>query len=130
MVDSTSTQNLVKQDIVIGVHDNSRTNSAADKWWSNMLAVVKLRQKGKTMVSKLPAGVFRNMLEYEFPKVLFYRYSTPYLPISEAQDRKFPASDKLDYDNYMVGIEDSKNGGCEYRMILKDKSTCNTQAGR
>jgi hypothetical protein len=27
----------------------------------------------------------------------------------------------------MVGVEDSKVGA-EYRMILKDKSTCNTQA--
>ncbi len=29
----------------------------------------------------------------------------------------------------MVGIEDSKDG-CEYRMILKDKSTCDTEAYR
>ncbi len=28
----------------------------------------------------------------------------------------------------MVGIEDSHNDYCEYRMILKDKSTCNTEA--
>ena len=93
-----------------------------------MLAVIKLRQKGTTMVSKLPGGVFRHMLEYKFPKVLFYRYSKPCKPISKAQDRKFPATDKLDYNNYMVGIEDSKDDWCEYRMILKDKSTCNTQA--
>jgi hypothetical protein len=127
MVDSTSTQNLVNQDIVTAKQDNSRTNSAADKWWINMLAAVKLRQKGKTMVSKLPAGVFRHMLEYKFP-MLSYRYSTPYMPISGAQDRKFPATDKLDYNNYMVGIENSKTVHCEYRMILKDKSSCNTQA--
>ncbi len=62
-----STQNLVKQDILTAKQGNSHTNSAADKWWSNMLAVVKLRQKGTTMVSKLPAGVFRHMLEYEIP---------------------------------------------------------------
>ena len=49
------------------------------------------------------------------------------MPIRKAQDRKFPATDKLDYDNYMVGIDDSN--GSEFRMILKDKSTCNTQAG-
>jgi hypothetical protein len=55
-----------------------------------MLAVVKLRQKGTTMVSKLPSGVFRHMLEYEFPNEFSYRYSEPYVPISEAQDRKFP----------------------------------------
>ncbi len=128
MVESTSTQNLVKQDIVTAKQDNTHMKSAADKWWSNMLAVVKLRQKGKTMVSKLPAGVFRHMLEYKFPKVLFYRYSKPVVPISKAQDRKFPQTDKLDYDNYMVGIEYSDNDHCEYKMILKDKSTCNTQA--
>jgi hypothetical protein len=64
MVDSTSTLNLVKQDIVTAEQDYSRIDSAADKWWSDMLAVVKLRQKGKTMVSKLPSGVFRHMLEY------------------------------------------------------------------
>ncbi len=92
-----------------------------------MLAVVKLRQKGTTKVSKLPSGVFRHMLEYEFPNEFCFRYSKPYLPISKAQDRKFPQTDKLDYNNYMVGIEDSKTG-TEYRMILKDRSTCNTQA--
>ena len=72
-----------------------------------MLAVVKLRQKGTTMVSKLPRGVFRHMLEYKYPNELSFRYSKPVVPISEAQDRKFPAIDKLSYDNYMVGIEDS-----------------------
>ncbi len=92
-----------------------------------MLAVVKLRQKGTTMVSKLPRGVFRHMLEYKYPNEFSFRYSKPVVPISKAQDRKFPATDKLDYNNYMVGIEeDSDNVG--YRMILKDKSTCNTQA--
>ena len=92
-----------------------------------MLAVIKLRQKGTTKVSKLPSGVFRHMLEYEFPNELIFRYSKPYKPISKAQDRKFPAIDKLSYDNYMVGIEEDSNDW-EYRMILKDKSTCNTQA--
>ena len=128
MGNRTSTKNLFNQDIVTAKQNISHINSFADKWWSNMLAVVKLRQKGTTMVSKLPSGVFRHMLEYKFPKVLFYRYSKPYVPISEAQDRKFPAIDKLAFDNYMVGIEDSKDDYCEYRMILKDKSTCNTQA--
>ena len=92
-----------------------------------MLAVVKLRQKGKSMVSKLPSGVFRHMLEYKYPNEFSFRYSKPYVPISRAQNRKFPATDKLAYDNYMVGIEHSK---CflEYRVILKDKSACNTQA--
>ena len=78
------------------------------------------------MVSKLPSGVFRHLLEYEFPNEFSFRYSKPYVPISKEQDRKFPQTDKLDYNNYMVGIEDSNLS--EYRMILKDKSTCNTQA--
>jgi len=64
MVESNSTQNLVKQDFVIAKQDNFPVNEAADVWWSNMLAVVELRQKGSTMVSKLPSGVFRYMLEY------------------------------------------------------------------
>jgi len=65
-----STQNLVKQDIlvkqdyVIAKEDEFHIRDAADVWWSNMLAVVELRQKGSTMVSRLPGGVFRHMLEY------------------------------------------------------------------
>lgn len=30
----------------------------------------------------------------------------------------------------MIGVEDSKNSDVEYRMILKDQSTCNTKAVR
>ncbi len=75
-----------------------------------MLAVVKLRQKGTTKVSKLPSGVFRHMLEYKFPNEFSFRYSKPYVPISGAQDRKFPQTDKLDYNNYMVGIDDNIDG--------------------
>ena len=81
MVDSTSTQNLINQDIVTTEQDHSCINSAADKWWSNMLAVIKLRQKGTTKLSKLPRGVFRQMLEYKFPNELIWRYSDPYLPL-------------------------------------------------
>jgi len=46
-----------------------------------MLAVVKLRQKGTTMMSKLPGGVFRHMLEYKFPNEFSFRYSDPYVPL-------------------------------------------------
>ncbi len=80
MVDSTSTQNLVNQNIVTA-ENRSRTNNAANQWWSNMLAVVKLRQKGTTIVSKLPSGVFRHMLEYKFPSEFRFRYSEPCMPI-------------------------------------------------
>ncbi len=90
MVDSTSTPNLVNRDTAATAEDRIRINSTADKWWSNMLAVVKLRQKGTTKVSKLPSGVFRHMLEYEFPNELSFRYSEPCGPIKYPQDRKFP----------------------------------------
>ncbi len=69
-----------------------------------MLAVVKLRQKGTTMVSKLPRGVFRHMLEYKYPNELIWRYSDPYAPIDGQQDRHFPAIDKLDYNNCLVAV--------------------------
>ncbi len=102
MVESTSTQNLFNQDIVTTEQDNSRINSAAKIWWSNMLAVIKLRQKGTTKLSKLPRGVFRQMLEYKFPNELSFRYSEPCAPIeNRKQDRHFPAIDKLSYDNYL-----------------------------
>ncbi len=83
-----------------------------------MLAVVKLRQKGTTMVSKLPSGVFRHMLEYKFPYELIWRCSDPYLPLEDRkQDRHFPASDKLSYDNYLVSIDES---GYEFQFTLLD----------
>ncbi len=70
-----------------------------------MLAVVKLRQKGMTMVSKLPGGVFRHMLEYKFPNEFSFRYSEPCGGrIESKQDRHFPAVEKLNYDNYIVSI--------------------------
>ncbi len=109
MVDSILTQNLVHQDIFTTFQDRSRIDSFADKWWSNMLAVVKLRQKGTTIVSKLPRGVFRHMLEYKFPNELIFRYSDPYAPIDEQQDRHFPAIEKLSYDNYLVAINKLAN---------------------
>ncbi len=72
-----------------------------------MLAAVKLRQKGTTMVSKLPGGVFRHMLEYKFPKVLFYRYSEPLGGrIKGKQHRHFPAIENLNYDNYLVAVKE------------------------
>ncbi len=103
MVDSTSTQILVTQNIVEAEQDSSRINSAADKLWSNMLAVVKLRQKRPSKLSTLPSGVFRHMLEYEFPNELSFRYSDPYMPIEDRkQDRHFPAIETLSYNNYLV----------------------------
>ncbi len=80
MVDTTSTQNLVNQHIVTA-QDRSHINITADKWWINMLAVVKLWEKGNIKVSKLPKGVFRHVLEYKFPNELRFRYSDPTEPI-------------------------------------------------
>ena len=105
MVDSTSTQSLVNLHIV-AAEDRSRTTSTADKWWSNMLAVVKLREKGATKVSKLPRGVFRHMLEYKFPNELSFRYSKTRVPIYGKQNRHFPAIEKLDYNNYLVAVNE------------------------
>ena len=67
-----------------------------------MLAVIKLRQKGTTMVSKLPSGVFRHMLEYEYPYEFSFRYSEPCEPIEQEQNTHFPAIKELSYDNYIV----------------------------
>ncbi len=108
MVDTTLSKILVSHDIV-AAQDRSRINSAAKTWWSNMLAVVKLREKGTTMVSKLPRGVFRHMLEYKFPNELCYRYSDPTRPIEEEQDRHFPAIKKLSYHNYLVAVNELPN---------------------
>ncbi len=69
-----------------------------------MLAVVKLRQKGTTKVSKLPSGVFRHMLEYKFPNELNWRYSDPTGPNEDEQDRHFPAIENLSCENYIVTV--------------------------
>ncbi len=96
MVDNTC-GNMAKQNIA-AAENRIRINSAADKWWSNMLAVIKLRQKGTKMVNKLPTGVFRHVLEYKFPNEFSFRYSDP-MPLFGKQDRHFPSIEKLDYNN-------------------------------
>ncbi len=78
MGNTTFRRNRANQHIV-ATGNRTRINRTADKWWNNMLAVIKLRQKGTTMVSKLPSGVFRHMLEYKFP-IERFRYSEPYVP--------------------------------------------------
>ena len=58
-------------------------------------------------MSKLPKGVFRCILEYQFPNELSWRYSDPYEPIDDRkQDKHFPTIDKLDYENYLVAINE------------------------
>lgn len=32
--------------------------------------------------------------------------SSPYMPIKDKQDRHFPAVDKLDYNNYLVAVNE------------------------
>jgi hypothetical protein len=74
-----------------------------------MLAVIKLRQKGTTKVSNLPSGVFRHMLEYKFPTFSF-RYSAPCGgKIMDVQDRHFPASEMLSYNNYLVAVNELRD---------------------
>ncbi len=124
MVDTTSILDMVKQDIA-AAENRSRINSSADKWWINMLAVVKLRQKGTTMVSKLPRGVFRHILEYKFPNEFVIRYSDPYMPLKGKQDRHFPSIEKLDYNNYLVALNEISN--FEYQFIFRDGTCCATK---
>ncbi len=77
MVDTAYSGTMANQHIA-ATANRSRIKSTANQWWSNMQAVIKLRQKGTTMVSKLPSGVFRHVLEYKFPSELSFRYSQPY----------------------------------------------------
>ncbi len=56
------------------------------------------------MVSQLSKGVFRCILEYQYPNELLWTYSDPYLPIKRQQDRHFPTLEKLNYNNYLVAI--------------------------
>ncbi len=76
--------------------------------YGKVLAVIKLRQKGATKLSKLTKDVFRCILESQINKILFYRYSDLYRPLEGQQDRHFPAIEKLDYHNYLVGVDESK----------------------
>ncbi len=87
-----------------------------------MLAVIKLRQKGTTMVSKLPRGVFRHMLEYKFPNELSFRYSKPIGSLERQQDRHFPVIEKLSYDNYLVAI--NEYGDDQFQFTLLDGANC------
>ena len=39
-------------------------------------------------------------------KKFTYRLVDPYMPIKKQQNRHFPAIDKLDYENYLVAINE------------------------
>ena len=110
MVDSTSNEMLTQH--IVAAPDNNhidRLNSATALAYSNIMSLIKMRQKDATKVSKLPKGVFKCILEYQFPNEFCWRYSDPFLPIKGQQDRHFPAIHKLDYENYLVAINEIPN---------------------
>ena len=104
MVDTSSSDILPSGDVVT-ISVNNR-DSAADISYSQAMSLIKLRQKGAIKMNKLPIGVFRCILEYQFPMFFSLRYSDPCAPIKGQQDRHFPATNKLDYDNYLVAINE------------------------
>ncbi len=76
-------------------------------------------------MSKLPRGVFRHMLEYKFPNEFHFRYSDPCVPIEKQQDRHFPAIDKLDYNNYLVAVNEIPR--FRYHFTLQDGASCGSE---
>jgi hypothetical protein len=40
--------------------------------------------------------------------------SAPYMPIKEKQDKHFPAIDQLDYNNWLVAINEISSDSVEY----------------
>ena len=62
------------------------------------------------MVSKIRRDVFRDILDYQIPNELSYRYSDPCGGIiKDSQDRHFPAIGKLDYHNNLVALNGVKH---------------------
>ncbi len=82
-------------------------HSAPAIYYNNTLALMKLKESKR--LCNVPKGVFRCILEYQLPKVLRWRYSNPYAPIQKQQDTHFPAIEKLDYDNYLVAMNEIPN---------------------
>ena len=76
-------------------------------------------------MTKLPSGVFRCIIEYQFPNTLSWKYSDPFMPLKGKQDRHFPAIDKLDYENYLVVINEIP--GFEYQFTLSNGANCGTK---
>ena len=61
------------------VQDNileDQLDEAADQYYGNTLAVIKLRNKKR--LTNIPNGVFRCILEYQLPRVFVLRYSEEY----------------------------------------------------
>ena len=67
-----------------------------------------------TLMKETKASILKKIKEIEDgleikPKKLETRVVAPYMPIQGQQDRHFPAADKLDYDNYLVAINETPN---------------------
>ena len=94
--------------------------SAADKFYNNTMATIKLRTKGSTKLSQLPKGVFRCVLEYQQDK-LFCRYEPSWL-FKKKQDRQFPIPDRLNYNNYLVAVNEIPD--VEFQFCLSKGAVC------
>ncbi len=50
------------------------------------------------------------------------------MPIKDKQDRHFPAIEKLDYQNYLVAVNEILNE--QYQFTLKDGANCGTKGSK
>ncbi len=92
----------------------------------NIDALIKLRQSGSTKVSKLPTGVLRYVLDYQYPNELCVRYSDTYGPIEAEEHTHFPSITKISYDNYLVAVNELPNRD-EFQFTLLDGTNCGTK---
>ncbi len=97
MICTNSTENALAQDITGKDYARmDQLDSFSTQFYGNTMCLIMLRQKGTTMVSKLPSGVFRRILEYQAPKVMCWRYSDPF-ELSEEEDNLEDQFDELLY---------------------------------
>ncbi len=54
---------------------------------------------------------------------LSHRLTNPYKPITQVQDRVFPAPDALFYENQLVAILDAGTSGAEVNFVLCNGNT-------
>ena len=76
-------------------------------------------------MANVSKDVFRCILEYQFPNELTWRYSetcTHFQGQQSGEERHFPAVNKLDYENYLVEINDSYPG--YFQFNLRDGTNC------
>ena len=120
MVDTTASLTNPTKSMLAAQDRKNQLDSSVAHLYSNMMSLIKLRQKGTTMVSMLPKDVFRYVLEYQSPNELSWRYSAYFGNYMEEEtsfelyqekrfiknaDKHFPDIDKLDYENYLVEIK-------------------------